>query len=301
MTIYWRKYDKDEREAKKRREVEERKKRKEDEEIREANRQQRKLNYLLTQTELFSYFIAKKMEGATDISPPATTSAALASGIPLLLFWFFSNRHLFLIFQLDLENEATDAKLKEEAGRTALAALDRQVDQMKAFDEDMRKLRAESELQERIQVTAAPDSTKPDKETSSALGGSAILQLGQEREQDGGLTLVSVPRMFRGKLKQYQRKGLSWLVNLYEQGINGILADEMGLGKTVQSIAFLSYLSEVSVISLLSFPLTHVDFTQQVKNIWGPFLVLAPTSTLHNWQQEITKFCPLLKVCHLQP
>ena len=99
MTIYWRKYDKDEREAKKRREVEERKKRKEDEEIREANRQQRKLNYLLTQTELFSYFIAKKMEGATDISPPtATTSAALASGIPLVVIWFFSNRVPFFKF-----------------------------------------------------------------------------------------------------------------------------------------------------------------------------------------------------------
>jgi hypothetical protein len=33
------------------------------------------------------------------------------------------------------------------------------------------------------------------------------------------------------QLKEYQLKGLSWLGNLYEQGINGILADEMGLGK----------------------------------------------------------------------
>ena len=39
---------------------------------------------------------------------------------------------------------------------------------------------------------------------------------------------------------------MTWLANLYDKGINGILADEMGLGKTVQSIAFLSYLAEVS-------------------------------------------------------
>ena len=39
--------------------------------------------------------------------------------------------------------------------------------------------------------------------------------------------------MLRAKLKHYQLKGLKWLDNLYEQGINGIFADEMGLGKTI--------------------------------------------------------------------
>lgn len=67
------------------------------------------------------------------------------------------------------------------------------------------------------------------------------------------------------------------MANLYDQGINGILADEMGLGKTVQSISVLAYLAE-----------TH--------NIWGPFLVVSPASTLHNWQQEIAKFVPDFKV-----
>ncbi len=42
-------------------------------------------------------------------------------------------------------------------------------------------------------------------------------------------------------------QGMNWLINLYDQGINGILADEMGLGKTVQSIAFLAHLAEVGV------------------------------------------------------
>jgi len=88
---------------------------------------------------------------------------------------------------------------------------------------------------------------------------------------------VAQPKMLSCTLKEYQVKGLNWLVNLYEQGINGILADEMGLGKTVQSISVMAYLAE-----------QH--------NIWGPFLVIAPASTLHNWQQEIAKFVPNLKV-----
>ena len=34
----------------------------------------------------------------------------------------------------------------------------------------------------------------------------------------------------------------------------------------------------------------------QAHNIWGPFLVVAPASTLHNWQQEVTRFVPTFKV-----
>jgi DNA helicase INO80 len=34
----------------------------------------------------------------------------------------------------------------------------------------------------------------------------------------------------------------------------------------------------------------------EVQDIWGPFLVVAPSSTLHQWQQEIKKFAPKLNV-----
>lgn len=88
---------------------------------------------------------------------------------------------------------------------------------------------------------------------------------------------VEVPKSFKGALKDYQFKGLKWLDNLYAQGINGILADEMGLGKTIQAIALLAHLSE------------HRDN-------WGPFLVIAPSTTLFNWRSECLKFCPLLRV-----
>jgi SWI/SNF-related matrix-associated actin-dependent regulator of chromatin subfamily A member 5 len=43
-------------------------------------------------------------------------------------------------------------------------------------------------------------------------------------------------------MRPYQIEGLNWMIQLYEQGINGILADEMGLGKTLQSISLLGYL-----------------------------------------------------------
>ena len=58
-------------------------------------------------------------------------------------------------------------------------------------------------------------------------------------------TEVPQPTIFSGQLKAYQLKGMNWLANLYDQGINGILADEMGLGKTVQSVAFMAHLAEV--------------------------------------------------------
>lgn len=90
-------------------------------------------------------------------------------------------------------------------------------------------------------------------------------------------TLVKCPRNFNGKLKEYQLKGLRWLDNLYEQGINGILADEMGLGKTVQAIALMTHIAEK-------------------KGGWGPFLVIAPTTTLFNWKFECSKFSPRLKI-----
>ena len=96
-------------------------------------------------------------------------------------------------------------------------------------------------------------------------------------DQDGYNEIITSPTCFVGKLKEYQLKGLRWLDNLYEQGINGILADEMGLGKTIQAIALLAHIAEK-------------------KNNWGPFLVVAPSSTLYNWQHEVKKFCPSLKV-----
>ena len=74
-------------------------------------------------------------------------------------------------------------------------------------------------------------------------------------------------------MRPYQIAGVSWLANLYQNGISGILADEMGLGKTLQSISLLCWLKEV-------------------KGISSPYLILAPKSTLTNWTREFSNWAP---------
>lgn len=34
----------------------------------------------------------------------------------------------------------------------------------------------------------------------------------------------------------------------------------------------------------------------QAQDLWGPFLIIAPASTLHNWQQELSRFVSKFKV-----
>ncbi|PWN34705.1 uncharacterized protein FA14DRAFT_160196 [Meira miltonrushii] len=88
---------------------------------------------------------------------------------------------------------------------------------------------------------------------------------------------IKPPFLLRGNLRPYQQIGFEWLVNLYNSGSNGILADEMGLGKTIQTISLLGHLA--------------CD-----KGIWGPHLVVAPTSVMLNWEVEFKKFLPGFKI-----
>ena len=76
-----------------------------------------------------------------------------------------------------------------------------------------------------------------------------------------------------GTLKEYQIKGLEWMISLYNNNLNGILADEMGLGKTIQTISLVTYLMEK-------------------KRQNGPFLIIVPLSTLTNWNLEFEKWAP---------
>lgn len=80
------------------------------------------------------------------------------------------------------------------------------------------------------------------------------------------------PLLTGGRLKGYQLKGIKWMISLWQNGLNGILADQMGLGKTVQTIGLLSHLKG--------------------NKMHGPYLVVAPLSTLSNWVSEIKRSCP---------
>lgn len=88
---------------------------------------------------------------------------------------------------------------------------------------------------------------------------------------------TQVPSLLRGTLREYQHYGLEWLAGLYANGTNGILADEMGLGKTIQTISLLAHLA-----------VEH--------EIWGPHLIVVPTSVMLNWEMEFKKFLPGFKI-----
>ncbi|XP_078444362.1 SNF2 domain-containing protein / helicase domain-containing protein isoform X2 [Wolffia australiana] len=88
---------------------------------------------------------------------------------------------------------------------------------------------------------------------------------------------TKVPFLLKHPLREYQHIGLDWLVTMYEKRLNGILADEMGLGKTIMTISLLAHLA-------------------CEKGIWGPHLIVVPTSVMLNWETEFLKWCPAFKI-----
>jgi len=100
----------------------------------------------------------------------------------------------------------------------------------------------------------------------------------QAVDAGGTMELIEVPAAFQGVLRPYQLRGASWLAYLVKWGFGACLADDMGLGKTVQVIALLLYLKQHEPESTLQ------------------ALLVAPTSIVGNWQREVKKFAPGLRV-----
>jgi SNF2 family DNA or RNA helicase len=88
---------------------------------------------------------------------------------------------------------------------------------------------------------------------------------------------VRPPAAFRGSLRGYQAEGLAWLMRLRRHGFGACLADDMGLGKTIQYIAYLLKVREENPGA-------------------GPSLLICPTSLIGNWQKELARFSPDLRV-----
>jgi SNF2 family DNA or RNA helicase len=91
-------------------------------------------------------------------------------------------------------------------------------------------------------------------------------------------TLPASPmRGLNAELRPYQVEGVAWMQHLREHDAGGVLADDMGLGKTLQTIA-------------------HLVIEKESGRPTKPSLVVTPTSLVGNWQRELEKFAPGLRV-----
>ncbi|MGN1208967.1 MAG: DEAD/DEAH box helicase, partial [Duodenibacillus sp.] len=95
----------------------------------------------------------------------------------------------------------------------------------------------------------------------------------QSRIAESRESTPAVPAGLAAELRDYQTEGYAWLMRLAAWGAGAILADDMGLGKTVQAIALLAARAKA-----------------------GPQLVVMPTAVLNNWEAELARFAPGLRV-----
>ncbi len=108
-----------------------------------------------------------------------------------------------------------------------------------------------------------------------ATGTSKLRGLADKLKDFQQVTTVPVPTGLKATLRTYQHQGLNWLQFLREYQLNGILADDMGLGKTIQTLA-------------------HLLIEKEQGRLDKPVLIVAPTSVIFNWANEIEKFTPQL-------
>lgn len=95
----------------------------------------------------------------------------------------------------------------------------------------------------------------------------------QELKEKKPVNEVELPLDVKEILRDYQKEGVYWLHFLKKYGFNGILADEMGLGKTIQTLCILAMNQEE-----------------------GAHIVICPKSLIYNWENEIKKYFPQMKV-----
>ncbi|KII93253.1 hypothetical protein PLICRDRAFT_99487 [Plicaturopsis crispa FD-325 SS-3] len=271
MLVFWKKNEREERDVRKREHKEAADRAKVEEEKREAARQARKLEFLISQTELYSHFVGSKLKTAEVEGDGESSAAPAGADVPAV--------DPDALQEINFDDEDT-TNIHRHARHNAQEAIARAKQRAQQFDT---QAALERKTNEAIALSRAQAHVRDEESTDKPSGSEAPLvdldsdELNfQNPTSLSGQLTVTQPQMLHAQLKEYQLKGLNWLATLYEQGINGILADEMGLGKTIQSISLLAHLAE-----------KH--------DIWGPFLVVAPASTLHNWQQELTRFVPQLK------
>lgn len=171
---------------------------------------------------------------------------------------------------LKANDEVTYLKLLGQAKDSRISHL------LKQTDGFLSQLAASVKQQQRTAAENYGDECPPEEEVSDSEGdveeGPKVdyYQVAHRIKEE---VKVQPNLLVGGTLKEYQVKGLQWMISLYNNNLNGILADEMGLGKTIQTISLITYLIE-----------------KKKQN--GPFLVIVPLSTLTNWNLEFEKWAP---------
>eukprot|EP01119_Soliformovum_irregulare_P001865 TRINITY_DN1170_c3_g1_i2.p1 TRINITY_DN1170_c3_g1~~TRINITY_DN1170_c3_g1_i2.p1 ORF type:complete len:1172 (-),score=371.67 TRINITY_DN1170_c3_g1_i2:332-3847(-) len=258
------------------------------------------LDALVGQTEKFSEQLARDLardhhmsdaspkvkapstpEGKMEIDepePPRETGAQLAQ---LLSEGSSAQDKEFVLEQEESDDEATiekeETEWKDEDNEEELLAQEQDI----PIEELMRRYQEMEEEEE------PPPPPPPKKETKEEDGErkERMTEAAHEAKaaQPTGFTLsttkvkTKLPFLLRGTLREYQHIGLDWLVTMYEKQLNGILADEMGLGKTIQTISMLAHLA-------------------CEREIWGPHLIVVPTTLMLNWELEFKRWCPAFKI-----
>ncbi|HKK11085.1 MAG TPA: SNF2-related protein, partial [Bacteroidales bacterium] len=104
------------------------------------------------------------------------------------------------------------------------------------------------------------------------------------------------PETLTGSLRDYQRFGLSWLLQLNKLELGGCLADDMGLGKTIQTIALLLATQNKNTENSNEIAQSQLALFDDETPVGFPSLLVMPTSLLYNWKNEFASFAPSLKV-----
>ena len=131
-------------------------------------------------------------------------------------------------------------------------------------------------VREAIQAALAGEVRRGKLSVPVAAAGSLAEMLACLRE--GSAAGGEAPRALRAELRPYQERGLRWLATMASLGLGACLADDMGLGKTVQMLAFL------------------LRRLEEAPRDDRPALLVAPTSVVGNWEREIARFAPSLRV-----
>lgn len=137
----------------------------------------------------------------------------------------------------------------------------------------------------KILVNSDPAEAETVAEWSSVLAGDWLKNILDQLRDPSNSNEKSVHKILKNHLnatlRPYQEKGVQWMWLLYQLKLGGCLADDMGLGKTIQ------------VLSLLMIIKHHPTIKLREKK---PHLLIVPASLLGNWQAEITRFTPDLKI-----